>query len=425
MKKSVFFLLLAFGFVVVSASSQAFGQGVMLRGVGAVNESMGGAATACPLDAAGAINWNPASLSGLKQNEISFGFGMVIPNSTVSSSLVNQDGVTVASGSTNGQAGSIPAPNMAFVWRRCPKAPTTFGIGMSAVGGAATLYPSTGSKLDNPVLGGLSKSSTVVVMQMTPTVAHKLTDRLSVGFAPVIDIASLSINPMQLGQPVVPEAVELHNYGTRYVWGAGFQVGAYYDFKNHFKAGFMYKSPLWAESVMYHGTNTKGEQTSGSFNLNLPATISAGVSYDGFKNTILAMDVRYFDYANTNGFRYGIKDGKVQGLDWNSVISVALGVERTISKKIKVRAGYCWNENPIPSRSSYLNVAAPMMIEHALSIGGTYTFAKDLDFTFAYTHAFNATSAGNFPTDPRTGLVGYVKNEVEADLILVGLAKRW
>ena len=52
--------------------TSAFGQGVMLRGIGAVNESMGSVATACPLDSAGAINWNPASISALEKNEIEF-----------------------------------------------------------------------------------------------------------------------------------------------------------------------------------------------------------------------------------------------------------------------------------------------------------------------------------------------------------------
>ena len=404
-------------------SSSAFGQGVMLRAVGAVNESMGSAATACPLDSAGAIHWNPASISALKKNEMSFGLGVIMPNSTVSSSVtLDSTGQVLGEGSTNGRTGSIPAPNMALVWRRCPKSPITYGLGMSAVGGAATLYPSTGDPLDNPILGGHSKSSTVVILQVTPTAAVQVSDRLSLGFAPIVDIAALTINPMQLGQKTDRE---VHNYGTRYAWGAGFQMGAYYDFKNHFKTGFMFKSPIWAESVRYHGTYVDdGSPADGSFNLNLPMTLSAGISYDGFRDTIFALDVRYFDYANTNGFRHGVVDGKVAGLDWKSVMSVAMGVERTVTKKLKVRMGYCWNENPIPSRSAFLNVSAPLTIEHALSFGGTYTIAKDFDMSFAYSHGFNATSSGAFPS-PIPGTTGYVSNKSEANLLLAGFTKRW
>jgi long-chain fatty acid transport protein len=355
-----------------------------------------------------------------------------MPNSTVSSSIEHPVYGTLAEGSTNGQAGAIPAPSMALVWRRCPKSRVTYGFSLSAVGGAATLYPADadGTPLNerNLILAGVSKSSTVVVLQVTPTVSYKLSDRLSVGFAPIVDIAGLTVNPMQLGQPL---GTEVHNYGTRYAWGGGFQMGAYYDFKNHFKTGFMFKSPIWAESLMFHGTDTHENVVSGAFNLNLPMTLSAGVSYDGFKNTVLALDVRYFDYAHTNGFRKGLNPatGVVEGLDWNSVVSIAMGVERTLSKKLKVRAGYCWNENPIPSRSSFLNVAAPLTLEHAVSLGATYAIAKDFEINLAYSHSFWAKTSGDFPIAPNqlflVGGLGHVTNASEADLIVAGFTKRW
>ncbi len=432
MKKStVGKIALFFGLLVCGSS--AFGQGVMLRGVGAVNESMGSAATACPLDSAGAINWNPASISGLEKNEMSFGLGIIMPNSTVSSSVYGPTGGLISEGSTIGKAGSLPAPNMSLVWRRCPNSRITYGLGMSAVGGAATLYPAdapdTPLSERNAILQGISKSSTVVVLQVTPTVSYQVTDRLSVGFAPIVDLAAVSINPMQLGQAANDE---IHNYGTRYAWGGGFQIGAYYDFKNHFKTGFMFKSPIWAESLCYQGTYVRqdGDVTArpvnGNFNLNLPMTLSAGVSYDGFKNTVLALDVRYFDYSNTNGFRNGLNPEThiVEGLDWNSVVSVAMGVERTLSKKVKVRAGYCWNENPIPGRAAFLNVSAPMMVQHMVSIGGSYTIAKDFDISLAYSHVFTAKCSGEFPTG-NPYLTGYVSNATQGDSILAGITKRW
>ena len=37
--------------------------GHVMQGVGAVNMSMGGAATGQPLDISGALQWNPASIS--------------------------------------------------------------------------------------------------------------------------------------------------------------------------------------------------------------------------------------------------------------------------------------------------------------------------------------------------------------------------
>ncbi|MDR1964505.1 MAG: outer membrane protein transport protein [Planctomycetaceae bacterium] len=423
MKTSVFcwniVLVLILSFVISNRFANA--QGVLLRSLGAVNDSIGSVATATPIDAAGALYWNPASLSGLEKSEISFGVGIIMPKMRVSSSV---EGAGL-SGSTKGEVGSVPVPSMALTWRRCPKSPLTFGLGLGAVGGAASLYPSTGSPYDNPILGGRAKSSTVIIMQITPTVSYKITDQLSVGAAPIIDLASLTINPMQLGQPL-GAAHEVHNFGTRYAWGGGFQIGTYYDFKNHFKTGFMFKSPIWAENLTYQGTlSGNSEVYSGSFDLNLPMTLSWGVSYDGFRDTIIGLDVRYFDYAHTAGFKKGVVNGVVEGLDWDSIMSVAVGIERKWSRKLKLRLGYCWNENPIPGRSAMLNVAAPLMMQHTLTMGATYAIIKDLEFSLTYIHVFKAKTTGPFPTGIAAAPVGSVTNEVSANMISAGVAKKW
>jgi long-chain fatty acid transport protein len=395
-----------------------YGQGVLLRSLGTVNDSIGSVATATPIDAAGAIYWNPASISGLEKSEVSFGVGIIMPKMRVSSSIESMS----ISGSTKGSAGSIPDPSMAVVWRRCPKSPITFGLGLGGVGGAASLYPATPN---NPILGGRAKSSSVIVMQITPTVAYEVTDRFSIGVAPIIDLASLSINPMQLGQQL-GAASEVYNFGTRYAWGGGFQIGTYYDFKNHFKAGFMFKSPIWAEKLTYQGTRPNTEAVNGQFDLNLPTTLSLGFSYDGIQDTIIGLDIRYFDYAHAAGFKKGVEDGFVRGLDWDSVMAIAVGVERKLNQKLKLRMGYCWNENPIPNRSAMLNVAAPLMMQHVLSVGATYSIVKNLEFSFAYSHAFKAKITGPFPVVTQYGVVkGSVTNELSANMISAGGAKKW
>jgi hypothetical protein len=45
--------------------SQADGHGIVIPGAGPVNRSMCGASVAAPIDAAGAMLWNPAAITGL------------------------------------------------------------------------------------------------------------------------------------------------------------------------------------------------------------------------------------------------------------------------------------------------------------------------------------------------------------------------
>ena len=417
--------------VVLMIFSQApravLAQGIMLRSVGPVNASVGGTATAMPLDASGALYWNPASISALKQNEMTFGMQLILPSARVES-----DHQRFGNGSTKGESGVKPVPSMAFVWRKCPRSPFTFGLGKSAVGGASSLYR---HDMSNPVLMPHGRSSSVMVMQVTPTVAVQLTERMSVGVAPIIDLASLNINPMSLGNDVSDPLV---TYGTRYVWGAGFQIGALYDFQNNWKAGFMFKSPIWAEKLHFSGSHLASNSPTGfrdgttNFQLNLPMTLSAGVSYDGLRNTIIGMDVRYLDYSNTAGFKRGIvsKEGKsyVEGLDWDSVFSINLGLERKINNKLKARMGYCWNENPIPSRSAHLCVSSPMVTQHVFSCGFTHTFARNLEMSVAYAHAFKAKLSGDLLEPNNSGTLvkaGTVTSTLSSDALFMGLTKKW
>ncbi len=398
----------------------------MLRGIGAVNESMGGASIAAPLDSAGAIYQNPASIAALKDNEMSLGLGIIIPHSQVASQI---DGFAPTYGKAFTQAGELPCPTMSTVFRSKEKSRFTFGVAIAGVGGAAALYDAphrdgqTGLPT-NPVLGGLAKASNVQVFEIMPTVAYNVTEKLAVGFTPVIGLASLSLNPMPFNQHFQNP---MHNYGTRYTWAGGFNLGAYYDFKNHWRTGFTFKSPLWADALHFTGTDTAGNPISTDFQFNLPMILGWGISYDGIKKTVVALDVRYFDYANTDGFRDTLDaGGNIVGLGWKSVLSVAVGVERTLTDRIKIRAGYCWNENPIPDAHQYMNVSAPLFMQNVVSLGATYSFMKDFDVMFAWSHAFQTDATGTFGVNMGgTALTGTVTNSVSADTLLVGLTKRF
>jgi long-chain fatty acid transport protein len=396
-------------------------QGVMLRGVGAVNESVGGTATGMPLDASGALHWNPASISALPKNEMTFGLGLFQPYSTVETSGLPA-AFDALNGSTKAVTGVTPVPNMGFVWSTSRKSPFTYGLGMSAAGGASTLYPQDNGNL---LLAKHGRSANVVVLQVTPTVSAQLTERLSVGVAPIVDLASLNINPMALGRDAHDP---LNTYGTRYIWGMGFQVGTFYDFQNNFKAGFMFKSPIWAEKLYYNGVGGADADTV-RFQLNLPMTLSAGISYDGFRNTVIGMDVRYLDYSNTAGLDKGVDaEDIVRGLDWESVFSINVGMERKINNKLKGRLGYCWNENPIPSRSTVLTISAPMFTQHVFSCGFSYTFAKDLEMSVSYGRGIKTKLSGPFEatiTPPGVDVAGTVTSTVSADSVFMGITKKW
>ena len=406
----------------LSVSELAQAQGILLRGVGAVNDSMAGTAIATPLDAAGAINANPASISGLEECQIGFDLGVIIPHSTVTS-----EGPRGALwGTANSEAGQIPAPTMSMVYRNCPHSRMTFGLAIAGVGGAASLYPAPPISGTNPILENKARAANVQIFQILPTVSYKVTDRLALGFSPVIGLASLSINPMPLG---MQGRSVMDNYGTRYTWGGGFNVGAYYNLNCNWKTGFTFKSPVWTKALQFTGTTTNAttgalEPAESEFGIDLPLCLGWGISYSGIRDTIIGLDVRYMDYAHTKGFR-DIMDanGTIIGLGWDSVTAVSTGIEHKLSDRLKIRAGYCYNTNPIPSGSQFANVGSPLMMQHVLGLGCTIGLPKSIDAHLAWTHAFQKEESGTFTSEQNT--VIKVTNSAYADTLIAGLSKRF
>lgn len=414
----------------------ASAQGIALRGVGAVNESMGGAATACPLDAAGAIQWNPASISGMEASEISFGMTLILPQSRLSSTIQRNalgPGVppVTLTGSDWGEPGVTPVPTMAFVHRN-PDSPWTYGLGVFGIGGSSVNYPASNTNpILNPKIPGMigQLAATVDVLQVAPTLSYAMTERFSVGFAPTLTMAKLYATPLFLG-PKDATGEYPSGVGTRYTWGGGFQVGAYYIADDAWHFGASVKSPQWTEPFRYNGETSGGAPELSLFNLYYPLIASTGVSYSGLERWVLACDVRYFDYGNTLGFSKSGFDPDtkaVMGLGWRSIMGVNLGAQRQVGENLYLRVGYSFNENPITSEVVQYNIASPLIIQHELHMGFSYNLPGDWIASLAYVHAFDNTVSGMM-INPNTSqpLAGTsIETEAFADALSLGISKRF
>lgn len=103
------FVLLLTLVLMLLNSSQSMAQGIIVSAAGPVNRSMGGASTAAPIDALGAIYWNPATITQLPSNEMEMGLDLLFANHRVRSSVGGFQG------ETEGEAGVFPIPNVGWV----------------------------------------------------------------------------------------------------------------------------------------------------------------------------------------------------------------------------------------------------------------------------------------------------------------------
>lgn len=409
---------LAVVIAVVASSHSTRAQGLYLPSIGPTNQSFGGAATAAPIDSAGALYWNPATLSGLKSSEMAFGLGIVSPHAQLSSTV---GGVT---GATDSDAGVIPVPTIGWVQKSNDSA-WTYGIGIFGVGGFGLNY---GADVTNPILapqpaGGLGRIySSAEIYQVVPTASLALSDQLSIGFAPVVTLAKISVDPLFVAPP---DGAGIYGpgTGTKYSWGAGVQAGIYYITDYDWHLGASIKSPQWMESFQFHSQTSTGMPVDAKFGLDMPLTMSLGTAYTGIDRWTWAMDVRYLDWSNTRGFdRQGyLPNGAVAGLGWRSTWAVSVGSQYELTDRLTLRSGWQYMQNPIPHGQTMFNIPSSLIIQNWLSLGASYKLRRNVIANIAYSRGLEQQQDGPIvlPAGAVPGTV--VRQKISADMFSFGV----
>lgn len=372
----------------------AFGQGMSVTGVGPVNRAMGGAGTAAPLDAIGALHWNPASISYLEKSEVSFGMEGLLADVSLTSDVAG-----LGTHSTSGEAGVSIVPAVGWV-DHLEGTNLTIGMGVYGVAGFRNNMP---ADPNNPLLANGPVFADTEMMQIVPTISYRINDNWSIGIAPTLSAARMMFDPLG-PSAVTPSATP--GSGNRVHWGGGVQGGIYYASPNCWRAGFTIKSPQWFEEFRFFTPSGVV-----GFDLDYPMILSGGVAYYGFERWVFAADVRYFDFANTRGF---------DTLQWDSVFSMAVGAQYRLSELWTLRAGYNFNENPISSNAAFANVSTPLIQQHNISTGVGCMLTDGVELNLAYVYLVNNSLTGPLPSPPFSP-GDTLTHEISAHSLVLGL----
>ncbi|EMI23237.1 OmpP1/FadL family transporter [Rhodopirellula europaea] len=415
-------LSLAAMLLATSLANLAYSQGVYISSAGPINRSMGGASTAAPISALSAMYWNPASISGMENTELEVGVDLLFADHNVTSTV---GGTT---GSTDAEPGTFPVPN--FAWTHRLQDPRfTFGLGVNSVAGFKTSLPSSTT---NPVLApqptGLGQiTSEASFLQIAPVLSMAVTERMSIAAGPTVTTGQVGIEPFVFDS-VNGDNTYSSGRATRYHWGGGFQLGSYFLMTPDWQLGASYKSKAWMETFEFTGADENGLPRTLTCDLDLPSVISLGTGYTGFDQWLFAADIRYFDYANADGFGDDATydgTGKLGGLDWSSVFAIAVGAQRSIGERLVLRGGYSYNQNPIRESESFFNMASPLIYEHVLSMGGSYNLNEKVAVNLAWSHYFENTRTGAVIL-PGVGAVpgSSITNRLSADFLSFGIVMK-
>ena len=142
------------------------------------------------------------------------------------------------------------------------------------------------------------------------------------------------------------------------------------------------------------------------FTMNFPAIYSVGLGYS--KGIVdFALDYRYVDYENTEGFekfgwetqmhptlRQEIPTGAVNGFGWQNMSIVSAGLQLKAIEKVPFRFGYTYSTNPIKDELAFYSVPATAIIAHAFQFGFSVLFSDSfrLDAVYHYGMSDDKTS---------------------------------
>ncbi|HZX59632.1 MAG TPA: outer membrane protein transport protein, partial [Mucilaginibacter sp.] len=274
--------------------------GHIMQGIGATNMSMGGAATAQPLDISGALQWNPAAISVFDSKIFSINAGAFFSSPVLSSTVPTSQGPF--SGVTKDDRGVSIMPALAMVWGK-KDSKHTFGVSAFGISGFGVTFPENNL---NPINmpqneGGFGRiQSDYQLLQVGVTYAYKVTNQLSIGIAPTFNYSSLQLAPNPLSSPSQTLGYPVSDKAT--ALGFGGQFGIFYNSGEGIKLGASYKTKQVFSSFDFKNNYLDGSAAPNvKFKMNYPAILSAGIGYS-INKVDIAVDYRFVNYENTEGF---------------------------------------------------------------------------------------------------------------------------
>lgn len=331
--------------------------GMRMTGFGAVQDAMGGVGAALPLDASTIVT-NPAGLSALERRVDLSGswFGATVKYRATGAGSGRE---------LESDRGAAPVPNFGLVLPSGWNDRLTLGLGGFVVAGLGVEYPAD-------LYGGVTESS-FMNLRLAPAASFRVTDRLSVGAAVNLTYATLRYE-VGAGIGMVPR-------DTAGSFGAGATIGLQYRASDAVTLGAAYESHTWLQAFEFDvppnafmGTPAPGGTEKLDFDQ--PQSATAGVAVRPLEALVLAADVQWIRWSETNGAHlpefdsdYTQTGGFPWNMRWKDQWVYKVGAELAATRTVKVRAGYNYGRMPLVAGAAFENLAYPAIAEHHLTAG--------------------------------------------------------
>jgi len=373
MTRALRLIALCAGMALLPASVMA--QGASLHGFGPINSSMGGAGVALPEDSLNALGFNPALVTAVQGNQISF------------TTEFFKDGIQIHTtyGFLSGDAHPSSQINIApsFGWMvHDPRKKLALGFGLIAVAGFGTDYPEDNASIlfAQPPTGFGRIWTGYTDVKIPIAFGYQLTPKLAVGASLNVYVGQFSVAPLPdgtrdtdvNGNVWYPEAGKpsqrfslAGQFGAYYKLSPMLSVGGSYTMPQHYSA-YTYNSSIADPSSRLYGV-----ARTLSYKLDGPQIADWGVGVNLGPTTSIAVDGMFTKYTGVAGFGSagGIVNGVVEPFGWRNVWTFKTGVRHQFGDKLVARGGYNYSQMPLRGEVVISATGAPATFQHHITGG--------------------------------------------------------
>jgi long-chain fatty acid transport protein len=365
--------------------------GYFSHGYGVKAQGMAGVGIALPQDGLAAAT-NPAGTAFVGDR---FDVGLVwfMPNRNAEIT-----GQNPLAGSYDGnESAHFFIPELGYIKQLSPQ--LSMGIAVYGNGGMNTDYKNSPFQNISPAdigSGGVDLSQLFI----SPSLAWKVNADHSLGIALNLAYQRFKIEGVQPFAMVSSDPNNFTNnkYDDSFGWGA--RIGYTGKITPTVTIGATWASKTYmGEFDEYKGLFAED----GDFDI--PSNFGAGVAWQATPSLVLALDVSRILYSDVKSIGnpignlnpmdpstyFGTKNGP--GFGWKDITVTKLGAAYTTGDWT-FRGGYSYNTQPIDEDQTFLNIYAPGVVQHHLTLGATWAVSKTGELSMSYMHAFKETVKG-------------------------------
>ena len=418
-----------------AAGFAIFGQGGSVAG----NAYAGAAAVA---EDPSTIFFNVAGMTRLQESEL------MVSGDYVATSGAFHDGGSfdAVGGAMTGGDGGAPrhsfVPSFYAVWAK-PGSSLRLGLGVNTPFGQGTSY-------DLDWAGRYhAQRSELTTYSLTPSVAWRVSDRLSLGLSfnaqraltevsNAIDFGSACVGQFGAGCTALglsPQGADGRVRISGRDWAYGFNAGLLYEPVDGTRFGIAYRSRLDAvlrgsavftvpaQAAVLTAGGTLFRDTGASMKLVFPESLLLGAYHELSPRWAVQGGLIWTRWSRIRSFVVTfdnpLQPPVVQPQGWDDTLSVAVGATFRTAGAWTFRAGVARDGSPIPDRTR--SPRLPGSDAWSFSVGAAYRLSEDVEVDVAYQRTFLDAA----PIDLADPAAGRLVGEFDQELEVASVQLRW